>query len=93
MKIIIIWSIAISTSLNIITENFVNDKTGFQTYFKLYIDEYNVQNCTFTIEFCQIVVIVFETFRKYLIYIRALSSWGFEIFIKISSTSSFVWKV
>ncbi len=42
---------AICTSLSIIKENLINDKTNSQTCFKLYADEFNVQNCTFTIEF------------------------------------------
>jgi len=65
---------AICTSLSIIKENLINDKTNSQTCFKLYVDEFNVQNCTFTIEFCQIVVTVFEIFREYVIHIEALSS-------------------
>jgi hypothetical protein len=63
-------------------ENLVNDKTNFQTCFKLYIDEYNVQNCTFTIEFCQIVVIVFEIFRKYVIHIRHYQVEDFKFSLK-----------
>jgi hypothetical protein len=65
---------AICTSFSIIKENLINDKTNPQTYFKLYVDEFNVQNYTFTIEFCQIVVIMFEIFREYVIHIGALSS-------------------
>jgi hypothetical protein len=65
---------AICTSFSIIKGNLVNDKTNFQTCFKLYVDEFNVQNWTFTIEFCYILVIVFEIFREYVIHIGALSS-------------------
>jgi hypothetical protein len=85
--------VAICTSFSIIKENLVNDKTNSQTCFKLYVDEFNVRKCTFTIEFCQIVVIVFEIFREYVIHIGALSSWRFQKFIKISCTSTFVWKL
>jgi hypothetical protein len=65
---------AICTSLSIIKENLINDKTNSQTCFKLYVGEFNFQNCTFTIEFFQIIVIVFEIFREYVIHIGALSS-------------------
>ncbi len=43
---------AICTSLSIVKENLVNDKINFQSCFKLYVDEFKVQNCTFTTEFC-----------------------------------------
>jgi hypothetical protein len=64
----------ICTSLNIIFKKIVNNKTNSQTCYKLYINEDNVQNYTFTIEFCQIVIIMFEILRKYVIHIKALSS-------------------